>query len=161
MEIAHVSQSTTTQQINRSGGFALACDADMAFPLFSPEGEREWIKDWNPRPVFPEKILFQRDTVFRQGEGPEEAVWTIVDTDWHSHRAEYVRVAPSSHTAHIVVKVDPTGPEHCEVAVGYTITVFGAHISSLLEQFSGEGYAAKMRNWQHQISNYLAEHART
>jgi hypothetical protein len=35
------------QQVIRTGGFDLPCDADTAFPLFSPEGEREWASGWN------------------------------------------------------------------------------------------------------------------
>jgi hypothetical protein len=96
--------TTTAQvaeQVMRSGEFELPCSAEVAFPLFSPEGERAWIKDWNPHPIFPETIEFRADTVFRQGEGDASAVWTIVDVDWNSHRAEYVRVAPASHAAHL------------------------------------------------------------
>lgn len=148
--------ATTAQRVERVGGFDIACDLDTAFPLFSPEGEREWIKEWNPRPVFPDKVTFERDTVFRQGEGEEEAVWTIVDADWNTHRAEYVRVAPASHAAHIVVNVEGNGPGRSKVAVRYTITAFGKRADSLLASFSEDAYAAKMRNWERQISECLA-----
>ena len=153
MQGTRLSTTNTVQQVVRNGGFDIECDADTGFPLFSPEGEREWIKTWNPQPVFPEKIVFQRDTVFREGE--QEAIWTILDVDWQKHLAEYVRVAPGSHTAHIIVQVDPSTPEHCKVAVGYTVTAFGERASSLLEAFSEEAFTTKMRNWQHQISESL------
>lgn len=146
----------TARRVARIGGFDIACDAHTAFPLFSPEGEREWIKEWNPRPIFPDTIAFQQDTVFRQGEADEEAVWTIVDADWNTHRAEYVRVAPASHTAHIVVKVDDSGKGHSKVVVSYAITAFGKQADSLLESFSEDAYATKMRNWERQISECLA-----
>lgn len=144
-----------TQQVRREGSFDLACSAETAFPLFSPEGERKWIKTWNPRPVFPEEIEFRRDTVFREGDGDEQAIWTIVDADWHSHRAEYVRVAPSSHAAHIIVTVQPLGAESSRVNVSYTITAFGKHATTPLEAFSELGYGARMRDWQQQISAFL------
>jgi hypothetical protein len=140
------------QHVSRVGSFELPCAADTAFPLFSPEGEREWVKGWAPTPVFPERIEFARDTVFRQGKGEEEAVWTIIEADWRTHRAEYVRVAPNSHTAHIVVKVEPLGHERSRVVVSYTVTAFGEDATSLVEAFSEEAYAAKMRDWQKQIS---------
>jgi hypothetical protein len=145
------------QQVLRSGEFDLACSADEAFPLFSPEGERCWVAGWNPQPVFPERIAFARDTVFRQGEGDEQAIWTIVDLDPVSHRAEYVRVASASHTAHIVVKIDPVNQTKSHVTVTYAITVFGTSgSSSLLDQFSKSSYAEKMRSWQRQISQCMA-----
>src|ERR1039458_4284454 len=63
----------TAQQVSRTGSFELPCAADTSFPLFSPEGERDWVKGWSPTPVFPERIEFTRDTVFREGSASEEA----------------------------------------------------------------------------------------
>lgn len=143
------------QQVSRSGSFDLPCAADTAFPFFSPEGEREWVKGWNPTPVFPDSIEFRRDTVFREGPPDDEAVWTIVDGNWKTHRAEYVRVAPRSHAARIVVQIEALGAERCKVVVAYTITAFGEHPTTLIGSFSEEAYAVKMRAWQDQISTCL------
>ncbi len=143
------------QQVSRTGSFELPCVADTAFPLFSPEGERDWVKGWDPTPVFPGRIEFARDTVFREGSAGEEAVWTIVDANWQTHRAEYVRLAPHSHTARIVVNIEPLAGERSRVVVSYTVTAFGEHASSLVAAFSEEAYAAKMRDWQQRIVVYL------
>lgn len=149
------SAQETAQQVSRTGAFDLPCNADSAFPLFSPEGEREWVKGWAPTPVFPDRIEFRRDTVFREGPPDDEAVWTIVDADRKTHRAEYVRVASHSHVGRVVVKIEPLGAERSRVAVTYTITAFGQHPARLIEAFSEKAYAAKMRHWQEQISAYL------
>jgi hypothetical protein len=149
------------QQVIRSGGFDLPCDADTAFPLFSPEGEREWVPGWNPMAIYPETIAFTKDTVFRMGQGPEESIWTIVEADWQSHRAEYVRVAPGSHTARISVSVAPVGPNRSYVAVNYAVTTFGQHASTVLDDFSESTYAQRMRDWQQQISKCLEIRGRT
>src|ERR1039458_2466296 len=111
----------TAQQISRTGSFDLPCSASVAFPLFSPEGERDWVKGWAPTPVFPGEIEFARDTVFREGSAGEEAVWTILEADGEAHRAEYVRLAADSHTAHILVKVERLGAERSRVSVSYTV----------------------------------------
>jgi len=148
--------STEVQQICRRGEFSLPCSADVAFPLFSPEGEREWIKTWNPRPVFPETVEFRADTIFREGTGQQDAIWTIVAVDWPSHRAEYVRVAPESHTAHIVVKVEPRGAESSHVSVSFTVTILGEAGVEMVEKFCESAYAARMQSWQHDISAALA-----
>lgn len=146
----------SARQVSRSGSFELPCSAETAFPLFSPEGERDWVTGWDPRPVFPAKISFEPETVFREGAGDNEAVWTIVDADWKNYRAEYVRVAPAAHTAHIVVKVEPFKARRSKVTVKYTVTGFGANAETVLEAFSEEAYAAKMRDWQRWIVAYFA-----
>jgi hypothetical protein len=145
----------SARQISRSGSFELACSADVAFPLFSPEGERDWVTGWEPRPVFPQKIVFERDTVFREGNGDDDAIWTIVEVDWATHRAEYVRVAPAWHTAHVVVKVEDPEKERSKVSVSYVVTAFGANAERLLDAFSEEAYAAKMRDWQRRTEELL------
>jgi len=150
-----ISETSEAKQVRCAGGFELPCGADEAFPLFSPEGERDWIKTWNPRAVFPGTIEFCRDTVFREGTVSEEAVWTIVDVDWSSHRAEYVRIA-ASHAAHIVVKIEAGGVDCCRVAVSYTITTLDAGAEHLLEAFSETAYATRMNNWERQIGEFLA-----
>ncbi len=147
----------SAEQVSRTGSFELPCPADRAFPLFSPEGERNWVRGWDPRPVFPERIEFARDTVFRTADAGEEAIWTIVAADWQTHEAEYVRVAPDSHTAHIVVKIKSLAAERCKVVVRYTVTAFGGHAESLLAAFSEEVYVEKMRDWQQLTSSYLKQ----
>jgi hypothetical protein len=142
-------------QVTRIGCFTLPCSPDQAFPLFSPEGEHLWIKTWNPQPVYPSTIEFRRDTVFREAEAYGEALWTILDADFITHRAEYVRHAPGSHAAHIVVKLDPA-PEGCQVTIRYILTAFGSRGNEMLASFSEAAYAEKMHNWQHWIADYLA-----
>jgi hypothetical protein len=156
MSMLDVTTSKPAQQVSRTGGFELSCSADNAFPLFSPEGERLWIKEWDPRPIYPGTIEFKPDVVFRQGKGAEDAVWTVVDIDWETHRAEYVRTAPLSHTAHIVVRIDAIAAERCHVTVRYVVTAFAEYSCSLLEAFSEDAYDAKMRNWGKLIGEYLA-----
>lgn len=143
------------KQVSRTGTFELPCNADIAFPLFSPEGERKWVVGWDPRPIFPDQIVFEPNTVFRQGQGAEEAVWTILEADWQRHRAEYVRVDPSSHAARIIVAVEPLSRSRCHVVVSYTVTVFGDNTAAQLESFSENAYAEKMGNWRRQIASYL------
>lgn len=145
----------TAQQVTRTGHFELPCSADTAFPLFGPEGERVWVPGWDPRPVYPAEIKLARDTVFREGSGSDEAMWTIVAADAVTHRVEYVRLSPQSHTGHIVVRIEPLGPERSRVFVSYTVTAFGNDAPELVAAFSPEAYAAKMRHWQEWISRYL------
>lgn len=144
------------RQVRVTDGFDLDCDADAAFPFFSPEGEREWVSDWDPKPVYPDQIEYARDTVFREGKGAHEAVWTIVDVDSQTHRAEYVRLAPASHSAHIIVEIESAQSGRCHVVVSYVVTAFGKDQSGLLEVFSESAYAAKMRDWKQRITACLA-----
>jgi len=151
--------SSSAQQLRCTGGFALPCSAEQAFPFFSPEGERSWAPGWAPRPVYPDQILFRNDTVFLLGTGAQESIWTIVNVDWKDYCAEYIRVAPASHIAHIFVSVAPKGNARSQVSVSYVVTAFGENASAQLEPFSETAYADRMRNWQSQIVGCLESEA--
>ncbi len=149
-----VSQQSA-HRVARAGAFELPCDAEKAFPLFSPEGEREWVKGWDPKPIFPSTIEFRRDTVFQTQDAGGEAIWIILAVEWKSHTAEYVRIAPHSHSAHIVVKIEPLSTKQSKVDVRYIVTAFGGTPADILAEFSEEAYAKKMLNWQQRIVNHL------
>jgi hypothetical protein len=42
-----------TEQVVREGSFELDTSADRALLLFTPEGERAWVKGWEPKPMYP------------------------------------------------------------------------------------------------------------
>ena len=153
--LAAVKGTETARQVSRTGRFELPSSPETAFHLFTPEGERDWVPGWDPHPIFPVTIAFARDTVFREGKGDQEAIWTIIDADCRTHRAEYVRLTPASHTAHIIVTVDPLGQDRSKVTVSYTVTAFGGRANTLLESLSEEIFAKKMQDWQHWIVTYL------
>ena len=142
-------------QIRRSGVFELGCSAEIAFPLFSPEGEREWVKGWDPKPVFPETIAFERNTIFRTGDGNDAAVWAIIDVDGQAHRVEYLRTAVASQVARISVQVESVASERSRVTVNYIVTTFGSEANRILESFSESAFKARMRDWQERIENCL------
>jgi len=148
--------TSIAQQVHCTGAFDLPCGVDEAFPLFSPEGERAWAPGWNPKAVFPETIAFAPNTIFRQGEGVDEAVWTILQVDSGEHKAEYFRVAPASHTARISVNVEAIGPDRSHVEVSYDVTGFGPDGEHALEGFSERAYGERMRDWQRRISACIA-----
>jgi hypothetical protein len=145
----------SAQRVARAGGFVLPCDAEKAFPLFSPEGEREWVKGWDPKPIFPITIEFRRDTVFQTREAGGEAIWIILAAERKSYTAEYVRIAASSHSAHIVVKIEPLSKKQSRVDVNYTLAAFGETAANLLAEFSEDAFVKKMLDWQQRIVKHL------
>ena len=153
--VNNVDSQPSAQQVARAGGFVLPCDAEKAFSLFSPEGEREWVKGWDPEPIFPGTIEFRRDTVFQTQDAGGEAIWIILAAQWESHTAEYVRIAAHSHSAHIVVKIEPLSTEQSRVDVNYTVTAFGQTAANLLAEFSEDAYVKKMLDWQQRIVERL------
>src|SRR5215469_15435452 len=106
------------------GSFDLETSADRALQFFTPEGERAWVKDWNPKPVYPPQagVAFRRNAVFRVGQGEERSLWTILEADEQKHTAEYVYVVEGERLSRVRVEITPLDAQHCRVRVRYVHT---------------------------------------
>lgn len=123
--------------------------------MFTPEGEREWVDGWDPKPVYPaDTARFSRDTVFRL-QNTETSMWTIVRADAIRHAAEYVYVAEGSRVAHIHVDVRDISTEHSRVEVRYVVTSFSEHGDLFVQGFTEQAFAEKMRDWERRVTEVL------
>lgn len=91
--------------------------AAAALDLFTPQGERRWIAEWDPTFLHPADGETQPGLVLTTGAGPELTFWSVDDFDRAAGRARYVRVTPASRSVIIEVLVEPIA-ETCEDEVG-------------------------------------------
>jgi hypothetical protein len=132
----------------------LPLSADEAFPLFTPEGERLWIEDWNPRYFYPANGETIVGMVFTTGHDDETTYWTLVDFDNAAHTARYSRVTPGSRSVIIEVRCEPAGEQEAKVTVRYSLTALSEAGNATIAAFV-EGYAAMIEDWRTNIIAYL------
>lgn len=107
-----------------SGRFEVALPATAAIDLFTPEGERRWVADWDP--VYPAGDAAETaGTVFVTDAGHAETIWTIVEIDREAGAATYSRVTPGHHCGIVRVWCVDAGPSRCVVNVSYDMTALG------------------------------------
>ncbi len=143
-----------TGQVAFEGSFELDASADRALQFFTPEGERAWVNDWNPKPVYPPQadVAFQANAVFRVDEGTERSLWTIVEANLQAHRAEYVYVVEGERLSRVRVEIEPLGAKQCRVRVRYVHTATSERGQQFLTSVTEEAFAQKMRDWQRMVS---------
>jgi len=144
----------TTEQVIREGSFELDTSADRALQMFTPEGERAWVKDWDPKPMYPPQagVVFKENSVFRVDQEEEHSLWTIVQADLQEHIAEYIYVVEGERLSRVRVQIEPLGEHHCRVRVRYVHTATsekGLHFVATVTEAS---YAQKMRDWRRMVS---------
>jgi hypothetical protein len=91
--------------------------------FFTPEGERAWVKGWDPKPLYPPEasVVFKANSVFRVDGDGERSLWTIVEADLQGHIAEYVYVVEGERLSRVRVRIQSLSEEHCQVRVHYGI----------------------------------------
>jgi hypothetical protein len=143
------------EQIVAWGAFELPCAAADALDFFTPEGERDWVPGWNPQPIYPGRIVLERDTVFRTDDEDGPVVWTILDVDREHGQVEYAYVAADVRAARVHVAVSPVEPGRSRVHVTYVVTTLGERGRKYVQLFGEESFRAKMQQWRTWVTAYL------
>jgi len=143
-----------TEQVVCEGSFELDTNADRALLFFTPEGERTWVKGWDPKPMYPPQadVVFKANSVFRVDQDGERSLWTIVEADLQEHIAEYIYVVEGERLSRVRVQIQPLGGKHCRVRVRYVYTATSEKGLHFVASVTEGSYAQKMRDWHRMVS---------
>jgi hypothetical protein len=140
--------------ITCSGAFELPVAAEAAGELFTPEGERAWAEDWDPR--YPDRgsDAVEPGTVFVTDRQDSEAVWVI--TAAGEGTISYARFDPLGVMGTIEVAWEAVSPERTRVEVVYRSTATDESMRPQLGAFAAH-YDAYMEHWRQAIVDSLGE----
>jgi hypothetical protein len=122
-----------------------------ALSLFTPQGECEWVPDWNP--TFPGgEATDEPGTTFVTQHRGSPTLWVIADRTESSMR--YARVRPGLHAGMVEVRCEPDESEaETRVEVTYDLTALGDN--DAVARF-GSRFDAMLTHWEHLIAVALA-----
>jgi hypothetical protein len=131
------------------GTLHVALRPTEALSLFTPQGECEWVPDWNP--TFPGgEPTDEPGTAFVTQHRGSPTLWVIADRTESSMR--YARVRPGLHAGMVEVRCEPD-EEETRVEVTYDLTSLGD--DDAVARF-GQRYEAMLAHWQHLIGLALS-----
>ena len=85
------------KSIEHTRAFEMALPVSELFPLFSPEGEKEWVPGWDYQNVMGTTELSE-DYVFltkSHDHGATDAIWLVKKYEREAHLVEFYRIEPS------------------------------------------------------------------
>ena len=134
--------------VERTGAFRVKRPLGQAFPLFSPEGERRWVKGWAPRYLHPRDVPSDAaGTVFQTHHNNEETQWLVLRYSPDDGVAEYVRITPGSRVGVVTVRATERDGV-TEVEVTYRLTSLSQAGTRTLEAMTEASYAEMLREWE-------------
>jgi hypothetical protein len=133
------------------GGVRVPLPPEQALPLFTPRGEREWAKGWDP--LFPAKDEDDTapGTVFVTDAHGDRAVWIVADRTERSMR--YARAIHGVCAGTIEVRCERAGPETV-ADVTYDLTALHDAERPRLREFQA-AYEAFLGEWAREIAAAL------
>lgn len=141
--------------IELAGTVSVSLPVDEAFPLFSPEGEKLWIREWAPEPLYPAGAVWEQGQIFRTQEERGPGVWVISALDRGAHTVEYFRVESSRYVARVRVRCEADGAARTRAHVSYLFVGLTGAGNDDIEQMTREAYTEKMQRWGRMIQEYL------
>jgi hypothetical protein len=147
------------QFVRRTHAILLDADADDAFPLFTPAGEKLWVDGWDPVFLHPASGETQVGMVFATGRGEDLTFWSLLDYDPGRRHARYARVTPASRFGVVEVRLEAAGPRRTRAEVTYTYTALTESGNGFIAAFTEENYRQMIDAWRDLIHAYLAQAA--
>ncbi len=145
----------TPSTIELSGSVRVALSVDDTFALFSPEGERLWIREWDPELLYPRGADWTQGQIFRTKEERGDGIWVISALDRAEHTVEYYRVEANRYVARVRVRCHGQGPSRTRAEVSYLFVGLTAQGNADIGEMTVDAYAEKMTRWERLIQEYL------
>lgn len=138
--------------VSRKGTLTVDLGFEETLDLFTPEGERRWIADWQPEYLHRAGGGDEIDTVFRTRHGGEETLWIVLDHDREEGTAAYSRLTPGSRLGTVTIEVEGIDERSCWVEVCYEMTGLSPAGNAVLKALDARAFRAMLDEWQQRIA---------
>lgn len=137
----------------RSATLHLDAPPARVFPLFEPEGERQWVSGWAPRYLWPADGAARVGTTFLTQHEGCETTWMLVVHD-PGRQVIYSRVTAGLTAVRVEVRCAPAG-EGTAATVRYDYVGLTPAGNASIAQMTEARYREWMKEWECAINTYL------
>lgn len=144
-------------QVNHTEEFHMNQPIDKLFPLFSPEGERLWVPNWNYENIMGTTEL-KEDYIFitkSHDHGTTEAVWLVKKYDPKSHFVQFYKVEVNDKVGIISVKCNKLDQEETLVSVTYEYIALSQSGREFIDGFTQKEYRQFIAEWKSLLDEYF------
>lgn len=145
------------RSISHTESFNLAVPIADLFPLFSPEGEKLWVPDWDYVDVMGTADLCE-DYIFvtrTHDHASAEAVWIVKTYDPAAHYVQFYKVEPGEKVGVISVRCNQLDTNRTNVEITYKYIALSVSGERFIDEFTDEVYKTFIGEWQLLLSNYF------
>jgi hypothetical protein len=143
-------------RVARSHSFMLARSLENAFPLFTPEGEREWAPGWDPAYLYPRDGRAEPGMVFTTAHGGESTLWTMTRYEPANGVVEYFRATPGARAARVLVQCAALDASRTRVTVIYEFTGLSESGNAWIREMNETKYGEFIESWRKAIETMPA-----
>ncbi len=145
------------KSISHTESFNIAVPIGDLFQLFSPEGEKLWVPDWDYVDVMGTADLCE-DYIFvtqNHDHAAAEAVWIVKTYDPAAHYVQFYKVEPGEKVGVISVRCNQLDTNRTNVEITYKYIALSVSGERFIDEFTDEVYKTFIGEWQLLLSNYF------
>ncbi len=143
--------------IKHTKSFNIDQAIDNLFPLFTPEGEKLWVPDWDYENIMGSMQL-KEDYIFLTKDhdhGSTEAIWLIKKFDPENYFVQYYKVEPKNKVGIITVSCSKIGQNSTKTQVSYEYIGLSEKGNKFIESFDSEQYDVFINEWEFLLKKYF------
>ncbi|NQU51529.1 MAG: hypothetical protein HQ522_03210 [Bacteroidetes bacterium] len=124
-------------------------------PLYCPVKELDWCENWNPKAVYSNSGLVEKDCIFITSHEETDIVWIVTDYDIEKGHVEMVYHVPGVQVTKLEIQVTPITEDKTKAVLTYSRTSLSELGNKDLEEFTKENYDIMMDSWEKAMNHYL------
>lgn len=133
--------------------FIIHQPAEELFPLFSAEGEKLWIPDFDYVNIMGSTEMHE-DYIFLTSHQPQD-IWLVKRYEPSSYLIQFYMVEPYDLVAIITVQCKPNTAAITEVEVSYEFIGLSEAGDNYIKGRTAEGFEAYMEKWRVWLVGYF------
>lgn len=148
------------QTVTHTYSFDLPRPIDQLFPLFSPEGEKLWVPDWDYVGIVDTHPLAE-DGVFltqnhdHNGNAGLDAVWLVKKYDAMNRVVQFYKIEPLQKIGLITVACEALSSSETRTSVTYRYTALSETGAEFIRGFDALAYEAFISEWRELLMKYF------
>jgi len=145
------------RSIKQSAGFDISQPVEQVFPLFSPEGEKRWVPNWDYKNIMGTTQLSE-DYVFLTGSHDHAsagAIWLVkryVPQEW---LVQFYRVEPEDKVGVVTVQCSRISDRKTRVEVTYQYIPLSEKGRKFIDGFTIEFFKKFIGEWRDLLLRYF------
>ena len=146
-------------RVKHSADFQIAQPAQILFPLFSTEGEKYWVPDWDYINVMGSTYLHE-DYIFiteTHDHASSDVIWLVKKHDPKNYFVQFYKVEPDNKVGIIAVQCSALSESNTKVSVSYEYIALSKTGSEFIKTFSSQEYEAFIGEWKQLLEAYFAK----
>ena len=137
--------------------FEIAERAEVLFPLFSAEGEKLWVPDWDYVPVSGSAQMHE-DFIFMTSNhdySTTNAIWLVKKYQPEYHYVQFYKVEPEDKVTLVTVKCEALSINRSRVTVEYEYSALSDKGRDFIDDHGQSDYEAFIGQWKVLLEGYL------